>query len=54
MSPAIEQLRRLRRFGFTGERLFNQDGHVELVQRRTRRRAGAAQPRSAGCGDGRG
>lgn len=31
MNPAIEQLRRLCRFGFTGERLFNQDNHLELV-----------------------
>lgn len=31
MNPAIEQLRRLCRFGFHGERLFNQDGHLELV-----------------------
>ncbi|MGH3774799.1 MAG: hypothetical protein ACRDRR_03530 [Pseudonocardiaceae bacterium] len=31
MSPAIEQLRRLCRFGFTGERLFNQDGQLQLV-----------------------
>lgn len=31
MSPAIEQLRRLCRLGFNGERLFNQDGHLDLV-----------------------
>ncbi|MGH3888123.1 MAG: hypothetical protein ACRDSZ_16435 [Pseudonocardiaceae bacterium] len=31
VNPAIEQLRRLYRFGFTGERLFNQDGRLELV-----------------------
>jgi hypothetical protein len=27
----IEQLRRLCRFGFHGERLFNSDGHLDLV-----------------------
>ncbi len=31
MNPAIEQLRRLCRLGFNGERLFNQDGHLDLV-----------------------
>lgn len=31
MNPGIEQLRRLCRFGFHGERLFNQDGHLDLV-----------------------
>jgi hypothetical protein len=31
VSPAIEQLRRLCRIGFTGERLFKQDGRVDLV-----------------------
>ncbi|MGH3933626.1 MAG: hypothetical protein ACRDS1_01355 [Pseudonocardiaceae bacterium] len=31
MNPAIEQLRRLCRFGFHGERLFNQHGHLDLV-----------------------
>ncbi|MDQ3765059.1 MAG: hypothetical protein M3460_27200 [Actinomycetota bacterium] len=31
MNPAIEQLRRLCRFGFNGERLFNQDGQLDLV-----------------------
>lgn len=31
MNPAIEQLRRLCRFGFHGERLFNQNGHLDLV-----------------------
>jgi hypothetical protein len=31
VNPAVEQLRRLCRFGFTGERLFNQDGHLDLV-----------------------
>ncbi|MGH3961854.1 MAG: hypothetical protein ACRDRY_01150 [Pseudonocardiaceae bacterium] len=31
VNPAIEQLRRLYRFGFTGERLFNQDGQLQLV-----------------------
>lgn len=31
MNPAVEQLRRLYRFGFNGERLFNQDGHLDLI-----------------------
>jgi hypothetical protein len=31
VSPAIEQLRRLCRFGFRGERLFNQHGHLDHV-----------------------
>jgi len=31
MNPAVEQLRRLRRFGFNGERLFNQNGHLDLI-----------------------
>lgn len=31
MNPAIEQLRRLYRFGFHGERLFNHDGDLKLV-----------------------
>ncbi|MGH3799625.1 MAG: hypothetical protein ACRDTD_05715 [Pseudonocardiaceae bacterium] len=31
MNTAIEQLCRLCRFGFTGERLVNQDGRLELV-----------------------
>lgn len=31
MNPAIEQLRRLCRFGFHGERLFKQSGHLDLV-----------------------
>jgi hypothetical protein len=31
-NPAIEQLRRLCRFGFTGQRLFNHDGGLDLVQ----------------------
>ena len=31
MNPAVEQLRRLCRFGFNGERLFNQDGHLDLI-----------------------
>jgi hypothetical protein len=31
MNPAIEQLRRLYRFGFHGERLFNHDGDLKLI-----------------------
>jgi hypothetical protein len=31
VNPGIEQLRRLCRFGFHGERLFNQDGHLDHV-----------------------
>ena len=31
VNPAIEQLRRLCRFGFHGERLFNQNGHLDFV-----------------------
>jgi hypothetical protein len=31
VNPAIEQLRRLCRFGFHGERLFNQNGHLDLI-----------------------
>jgi hypothetical protein len=31
MSPALEQLYRLRRLGFRGERLFNEDGHLDAV-----------------------
>ena len=31
MNPPIEQLCRLCRFGFNGERLFNQDGHLDLI-----------------------
>lgn len=31
-NPAIEQLRRLCRFGFHGQRLFNHDGGLDLVQ----------------------
>lgn len=31
MNPAIEQLRRLCRFGFDGQRLFNHDGDLDLV-----------------------
>jgi hypothetical protein len=31
VNPAIEQLRRLRRLGFDGERLFRHDGDLDLV-----------------------
>jgi hypothetical protein len=31
VNPAIEQLRRLCRFGFNGQRLFNHDGDLDLV-----------------------
>jgi hypothetical protein len=31
VNPAIEQLRRLCRFGFNGERLFRHDGDLDLV-----------------------
>lgn len=31
MSPAIEQLRRLCRFGFHGERVFGEDGRLDVV-----------------------
>ncbi|MGH3830540.1 MAG: hypothetical protein ACRDRS_08825 [Pseudonocardiaceae bacterium] len=32
MNPALEQLRRLCRFGFTGQRLFSPEGCLDFVQ----------------------
>lgn len=31
MTPAVAALRRLREFGFTGQRVFNADGHLDAV-----------------------